>query len=225
MMNNTLNKRLLCASSFVEKGAYVADVGCDHAYLPIYLIENNIASGVVAADINEGPCEKARENIKKHSLTNVIKVIKTDGLYGIEKYRPDNIVICGMGGDLIWKILSASEYTKCSSPLLILQPMTKQNVLRKELLENGYNIVDEELCTDDRLYEIIVARYDGIKREWNDAHLLCGKLNAEKKTPLFHEHIKKITDQYTTIIKGKSTAGIDTSYEERIIKELRDFLK
>ena len=224
-MNFKLNKRLLCAAAFVEKGSVTADIGCDHAYLPIYLIENYISAKVVAADINEGPCEKARDNIKKHSLSKVIEVIRTDGLKGIEAYNPNNIVICGMGGDLIARILTDSEYTRTDSPLLILQPMTKQSTLRKWLLENGYNIVNEALCTDDRLYEIIVAKFDGQIRYWNEAELLCGKKNIENKDPLLKDHILKITEQYNTIIKGKNKAGISTEKEEALIKELGELLE
>ena len=224
-MNFKLNKRLLCAASFVERGACVADIGCDHAYLPIFLTETGTASRVIAADINEGPCEKARENVRKHSLSEVIKVIRTDGLCGIEDYFPDNIVICGMGADLIARILSDSEYTRSASPLLILQPMTKQSSLRLWLLENGYKIVDEALCTDDRLYEIIVARYDGKKREWSEAQLLLGKRNTEKRSALLYEHYNRITEQYNTIINGKRRAGLPTDKEEALLKELGELLK
>ena len=224
-MNFKLNKRLTCAASFVQKGAKVADIGCDHAYLPIYLIENQIASKVIACDINEGPCEKARENIRKHSLSSVIEVIRTDGLCGIDAYSPDNIVICGMGGDLIARILGDSEYTRANSPLLILQPMTKQSALRAWLLEKGYDIVNEALCVDDRLYEIIVAKYDGVCRSWSEAELLLGKRNIENSSPLLSEHGKKITEQYNTIIKGKKKASLGTENEEALIKKLGEFLK
>lgn len=215
-----LNKRLLCAASFVPKGACVADIGCDHAYLPIYLIRNNIASRVVASDINEGPCERARENIRKSSLTKLISVVQNDGLKGVESFSPDTVVICGMGGDLIKKIVGDSDYTRAQAPTLILQPQTKQSELRAYLLGAGYNITDEDICYDDRLYEVIVAKYDGIKRAWNDIELLLGKRNIERSKPLLQELITKTLTQYRTVIAGKLKAGLDTSYEERIIKEL-----
>ncbi|MBE6574222.1 MAG: SAM-dependent methyltransferase [Ruminococcaceae bacterium] len=215
-----LNIRLKTAASFIKKGSVVADIGCDHAYLPIFLIKNNIASRVIAADINEGPCEKARENIRKNSLSKVIKVIRTDGLKGIDEFSPDTVVICGMGGDLITRIVGNSPYTRESCPMLILQPQTKQSSLREYLLSSGYRIIDEAICEDDRLYEIIVAKYDGIKREWNEVELLLGKRNIENKVPLFDMHITKILNQYMTVVNGKKKAGLDTSYEENIIEEL-----
>ena len=218
-MNYKLNKRLLCAASFVEKGVSVADIGCDHAYLPIYLIKEKIARTVVACDINEGPCETARENIRRQGLSKVISVRCTDGLTGIEDIAPDNIVICGMGGDLIFRILSESEYTRTDRPLLILQAMTKVNELRSSLLGAGYDIKKEALVYDDRLYEVIVCRYDGVKREWSEVELLTGKF--AEKNELYTAHLDKLIKQYTVIIKGKTKAGIDISKEEKILKELQ----
>lgn len=219
-MNYKLNKRLLCAASFVEKGATVADIGCDHAYLPIYLIKENIARSVVACDINEGPCEVARENIRRNSLSNVIEVRCADGLSGIETFAPSNIVICGMGGDLIFRIVSESDYTRDKKPLLILQPMTKVSELRSSLLSAGYNIEKEALVYDDRLYEVVVCRYDGVKREWNEAELLTGRFFNENE--LYKEHISKLIKQYSVIIDGKKKAELDTSKEEKILKELQN---
>lgn len=198
----------------------MADIGCDHAYLPIYLIKEKIASSVIACDINEGPCEVARENIRRNGLSKVIKVRCTDGLEGIEDIRPDNIVICGMGGDLIFRIIFDSEYTKKDKPLLILQPMTKVPELRSYLLENGYNIEDEALVYDDRLYEVLVCRYDGIKREWPATELLVGRYT--KTSELYSQQINKIIKQYNVIINGKKKAGVDTVYEEKILEELNN---
>ena len=211
---------MLCAASFVEKGASVADIGCDHAYLPIYLIKENIARSVIACDINEGPCETASENIRRQGLSRVISVRCTDGLSGTEDFAPENIVICGMGGDLIFRIISDSAYTKGKKPLLILQPMTKVSELRSSLLSSGYNIEKEALVHDDRLYEVIVCRYDGVKREWGAVEYLTGKYH--EKNELYISHLDKLIKQYTVIIEGKSKAGIDVSNEEKILEELKD---
>lgn len=204
----------------MEKGASVADIGCDHAYLPIYLIKKNIARSVVACDINEGPCETARENIRRQGLGKVISVRCTDGLCGIEDFAPDNIVICGMGGDLIYRIVSDSEYTRKHRPLLILQPMTKVSELRSSLLNTGYNIEKEALVYDDRLYEIIVCRYDGTERTWNDIELITGKY--AERNELYKSHLEKLVKQYSVIIEGKKKATLDTQKEEKILEELKN---
>ncbi len=198
----------------------MADIGCDHAYLPIYLIKENIARSVLACDINEGPCETARENIRRQGLSKVIRVRCTDGLTGIEDIAPDNIVICGMGGDLIFRIVSGSEYTRDKKPLLILQPMTKVSELRSSLLASGYNIEKEALVYDDRLYEVIVCRYDTEKRKWSDLELLTGKY--AEKNDLYKSHLDKLIKQHKVIIEGKKRAKLDISKEEKILKELQD---
>lgn len=204
----------------MKKGTTVADIGCDHAYLPIYLIKENIASSVIACDINEGPCETARDNIRRHGLDKVITVRCTDGLAGIEDFSPDNIVVCGMGGDLIYRIISESEYTRNAKPLLILQAMTKVSELRSSLLASGYNIDKEALVYEDRLYEVIVCRYDGIQREWSETELLTGK--SVQKNELYKTHLDKLIKQYSVIINGKKKADLDTSKEETILEELKN---
>ncbi len=203
----------------------MADIGCDHAYLPIHLIRNNIASAVIACDINKGPCDLARDNIRHHGLSERIDVVQTDGLQGIDGFAPDNIIICGMGADLICRIISDSEYTRTNKPLLILQAMTRVPMLRSRLLSSGYNITDEALVYDDRLYEVITARFSGETRHWNDIELLVGKYNIEKTPPLFAEHINKLLQQYTSILEGKKKAGINTDKEKIIIKQLEELKK
>lgn len=215
-----LNKRLLHAASFVPKGSRVADIGCDHAYLPIYLIKENIAKEVIACDINRGPIEKAEENISREGLGTVIKTLQTDGLVGLEAFMPDTVVICGMGGDLIFRIINDSDYTRQSAPLLILQPMTKQAELRRSLLSAGYNIINESLVYDDRLYEIIIAKYDGVKRSWSQKELLCGKYN--KTSQLYALLIERLINQYTVVIDGKKRAGLDTDLENELLQELKN---
>ena len=103
-----ISERLCTAASYVRDGAVVADIGTDHAYLPIYLALENKITRAIASDVNEGPISKARENISKYNLDNTIDTCIAKGLDGIDKYSPTDIVICGMGGELIAKILDAS---------------------------------------------------------------------------------------------------------------------
>ena len=144
MKELVLSKRLSAAASFVSDGAIVADIGTDHAYIPINLILSGKASYVIASDVNEGPIAIAKENIEKYGVADKITVRVANGLDGIEQYKPDNILICGMGGELIVNILKASEYIKNSSVKLILQPMTSIKELR-EYLSDGFLITNEEI--------------------------------------------------------------------------------
>lgn len=160
MQQITLSKRLAAAASLVGKGT-VADIGTDHAQLPIWLIQNGHARAL-ASDINEGPCQRARTNIYAWGLHGKIKVKCCAGLDGIEDFAPDNIVIAGMGGEMIASILAASEYPKRSRCRLVLAPQSMQDVLRRYLYENGFKIDAETVVLDGgKYYQILAASYTG----------------------------------------------------------------
>ena len=161
MQQITLSKRLAAVASFVGKGT-VADIGTDHAQLPIWLVQNGRARAL-ASDINEGPCQRARINIYNWGLHGKIKVKCCAGLDGIEEFSPDNIVIAGMGGEMIASILAASEYPKKSHCRLVLQPQSMQDVLRRYLYENGFDISAETVVFDGgKYYQILCAAYTGL---------------------------------------------------------------
>lgn len=214
------DERLLCAASFVRHGSIVADVGTDHAYLPIWLLHRGICTSAVATDIAKGPILRAKENIETAGMSDKIFTLHTDGLCGAEAYYPTDIVICGMGGELIVKIISAAEFVKNEKIRLILQPMTRGEILRKYLLDGGFNIISEKLSkAENRVYQCICAEYDGKKREYSDIELLLGKHIPEKKD-IFYELARQKTVSYEQKISGMKLAGLDTAKEEKILSEL-----
>ena len=208
-----IDDRLTQIASFIRKGNIAADIGTDHAYLPVWLIQNAICDKVIAGDINEGPCKRAADNVRLYGLEDKITIIQTDGLNGIDKYQPDDIIVAGMGGELIRDIISASEYVKNIGVRLILQPMTRVPLLRKSLIENGFGIIDETLAEDDRrLYEIIYVEY-GTAEQYSELELLLGKKNIENRHPLFEKLMKKKLRE----LEKKPDAG-------KLIEELRSLL-
>lgn len=163
-----LTPRLMTAVPYVRSGHLVADIGTDHAYLPIYLCEQKRISPVmtpsgealcaVAADINKGPVERADQHIAAAGLTRHIRTVQTDGLRGLDAYNPDDIIVFGMGGELIASILEASPWAHSAGKRLILQPMTHAEKLREYLLSAGYAIVGETLSREgDRIYQTVCA--------------------------------------------------------------------
>lgn len=213
--------RLLCAASFVRCGAIVADIGSDHAYLPIYLLQSGIAERAVATDINEGPIRNAQANVKEAGLSHKISLVLTDGLCGIEQYAPTDILICGMGGELIERIISEAPFTKDDKVRLILQPMSRQEKLRAYLLGAGYNIIDEKLsCDNGRIYQCICAEFDGEAREYTDAELLLGRHNIEAKTEFFFTLVCAKIAALEKKRTGKREAGLNTEKEDRLLFEL-----
>ena len=163
-----LTPRLMTAVPYIRGGRLVADIGTDHAYLPIYLCEQRRLTPVatpggetlcaIAADINKGPVERADEHIAAARLSRYVKTVQTDGLTGLDAYDPADIIIFGMGGELIASILAAAPWVHTAGKRLILQPMTHAEKLREYLLAAGFAIVGETLSREgDRIYQTICA--------------------------------------------------------------------
>lgn len=177
-----LNARLRAVADYVCGGALVVDVGCDHAILPIELVRENKVSRVIACDIGSGPLSAARRNIERAGLTDVIETRLSDGLKEILPDEVDHIVIAGMGGDLISKIIGAAEWTKSEKYRFIFQPMTSADDLRAWLCENGFVIEIETPVYDaKRLYTVMLCRYDGKKRNMTPEYRYIGEISNETK--------------------------------------------
>jgi tRNA (adenine22-N1)-methyltransferase len=170
--------RLLTAASLVRKGTKAADIGTDHAYLPIYLIKNNISSKVLACDLRKGPLDNARENVIKAVCENEIELRLSDGLDFVKSDEVDDIIICGMGGTLIADILSRADWLKNSHYNLVLQPQSHVDDLRRYLFENGFEIFKEIPVTDDgRDYIIINSAFrEKYDNKDNELRIFFGSL-------------------------------------------------
>lgn len=216
-----LKPRLAAAASYVRRGLTAADIGTDHCYLPIYLLENGISRRVTATDINEGPLEKAQRSLRGRGLEDRLLLRRADGLEGIQAFSPDDILICGMGGELIRDIIAASDYARSENVRLILQPMTKSPLLRLWLCENGFFIDDEALADDDKIYEIICAHYDGVKRCYTPAELELGKRNIEKKDAVFVSFLELRTAYVERRFNGLRKAGREAAAEETLLCEMK----
>ncbi len=204
-----ISKRLKECANHVAPYTKVADVGTDHALLPIYLVQNNIATHVFASDVREGPLGFAKRNIQKEGFDN-IEIILSDGIKHINE-SVEVIIVSGMGGKLISEIISDNLY---NVQRLILQPNMASNILRKKLQEIGFSIIDEIIITDnDIFYEIIVAdrgvmnlsedeiifgpvlleeRSENFLNYWNEELLKLSKII--KKVPKEHENHSKLDE-------------------------------
>lgn len=224
MSNISISKRLCTASSYVRDGAVLADIGTDHAYLPIYLALAGKIKSAIASDINVGPIRKAEENITKKGLSNVISTKVANGLDGIEKYAPTDIAICGMGGELIAQILESSTYVKNKSIRLILQPMTSVRELR-EYLQSGYSTIAENIvCEDGKIYQIICAEYDGQYHPMSNIELEIGRKNLENKGPNLHSLIFSTIAKKQKKLEGLTLGGYDTGDVKKEIMELESLI-
>ena len=153
---NHLSNRLLHIAAQVQPVGVLADVGCDHGYLPIYLIQTGRIRRGIAMDIGEGPLQRAREHIACEGLENVIQTRISDGLTQLSPYEADAVVIAGMGGELIMDILSRGEAVARSLSQLILEPQSQLPQVRRFLREQHYFVTDEDLVLEDgKFYPIL----------------------------------------------------------------------
>lgn len=159
-MINKLSSRLLACSEFITPGDKVADIGCDHGYLGIYLLQNGLASYVYAADVNEGPLQSALNNAKKYGIQDRISFYLSDGVQNVPQGF-DTMVCAGMGADTMISILEAAPWLKSKSYKLILQCQSKTHTLRKYLYDNGWYIREETVIRDGRfLYTVMEVLFE-----------------------------------------------------------------
>ena len=148
----SLSDRLSMVSSLLGNANVIADVGCDHGYLPIYLLESGAYLSAIALDVNEGPLRKARENIRLYNLSERIDIRLSDGVSKLTVGEADSISICGMGGNVMMHIFDCGETVLKSTPVIVIQPQSEYALLRKYLLENGYVFDDEDIVFEDGKY-------------------------------------------------------------------------
>ena len=229
-----LTPRLMTATKYV-RGGVLADVGTDHAYLPIFLCENGFlrAEGdalAVASDINAGPVERAALHIRSARLSDKIVTVQTDGLCGLEKYSPTDIIIFGMGGELIAAILEAAEWVRHDGVRLILQPMTHAERLCEVLPRLGFVITDNSYSEEgDRIYRTICADFlphAECAQKHTEAELLLGapmKI-ANGQHSLYVKFAQKHLATLSSCRDAKRRAGVDASEEDRLIAQIEDIL-
>lgn len=172
-----LNKRLVLAANMLNKGKAVADIGTDHAFLPIYLIRNGISERVIACDIAEGPLSVASENIKKYKLEDKIELRLADGLKGVKPMECNQITICGMGGETIADIIDAADWVKSPDVTLVLQPMSCDDRLREYLISNGFEVEKERaVVSQGRVYTVMRVLYTKKLQKSNADFKYIGRL-------------------------------------------------
>lgn len=180
MQELNLKGRLSLCAAYVREGSRLADIGTDHGYLPIALCESGRIPSALACDINPMPLASARENIARRGLSGRIATRLCDGLSAVAADEADDIVIAGMGGELIAGILDACGWIRDGSKRLILQPMTRHEALIRWLYTNGFGIERQGAVLDGgKYYTVICARRDGVSRPCDDYTAAVGMLTPE----------------------------------------------
>lgn len=173
-----LCERLALCASFVRPGSRIADIGTDHAHLPVRLVLDGVSPRAIASDIAEKPCRSAASMVSRHHLDNKVSVRLGGGLSTVAPEEVDDIIIAGMGGDVMVSILSDCPCIKDSRYRLILQPMSRAEKIRLWLFQNGFTVSDEEAVADaGHNYTVMCVSYTGekVKKPSLD-ELYAGKL-------------------------------------------------
>ena len=215
-----LTPRLKLAAEYCLPCESVIDVGCDHAYLCLYLVERG-AKRAFASDIRPGPLAAAKEHIAACGKADRVQAVLCPGLEAFSAADGDTVSICGMGGEMIASILEAAPWTAAGDHKLVLQPMTNGHRLRQWLAENGYTIEKEALAREgERLYVVLQARGGKTDPCGEENHyLFTEKLVSD---PLFPAFLEKLTEKYRKTAEGKRSAGLDTAEEDAVLKRLEE---
>lgn len=223
MTNNTsLSPRLMSVCSFVPKGSRLADIGTDHARVPIYLIKNGIIISAIASDIGEGPLEKAAENLEFYNLSGMVDLRLGDGLKTIKGNEADCAVIAGMGGELISNILHA--YIPDGLKRLIFQPMTDPHLVRRAAGRLGFKITAEDIVPENDKMYIILCCEPGEMTLSADEEYLSPMLKAH---PLYGEYLSfRLTRLEKAAVQAeKAGAETDMVKEYRLLKKAYEEIK
>lgn len=184
---NKMSERLLSVASLVTPGSRTADIGTDHGYVPVYLVENRIVSSAIAMDLRKGPLARAQETVNGAGLSDRIELRLSDGLEKLKPGEADTAVIAGMGGMLICRILTAHPATTASLKELVLEPQSEVDRVRRLLSEIGFAITDERMIFEDgKYYPIIKAE----KRPFSSAAHNEMEEHTEPPSPAAHNEME-----------------------------------
>ena len=221
-----MNQRLTEIYNLIDKNSKgVCDIGTDHGYIPIRLAAEGYIGNIFATDIHSAPLLRAENNAKQHHVDGHIRFCMFDGLPEQLSDQFDTAVITGMGGDLICSILDRADWIFCENYSLILQPMTKAEVLRYYLVNNGFHIMEDILVSDrNRIYQIMKCSFTSVIESFTDLDFFVGK--PENRDPVLYK--KLILHQRSLFQKaadGAAAAG-DTSKEffyRSILNQIKKF--
>lgn len=249
--NIAISHRMKAIADMVALGNTVCDVGCDHGFVPIYLIKQGISPRVIAMDINEGPLKRARKNIEEYGVGAYIETRLSDGLRAFTKGEADTFICAGMGGRLMMRILKEDMAKTGSFKELIMQPQSELQQFRYFLRSNGYRIVEENMIEEDgKFYPMMKAvksdggsltqcgslKIGGNKAEnghedepWQQVEDRYGALLIQNRSAVLYRYLEKEKKSFNEILNrlsGNGTAGSrkNDRYEE-IDKQLRDCIR
>lgn len=213
-----LSDRLLQVAGMVSECDVVADIGTDHGYVPMYLVEQGRCKRAIAMDINRGPLERAAENIHREQLDEKIETRLSDGLDALNPNEANTIIVAGLGGELMVRILENGKDVLKTVEELILSPHSEWNYVRKHLIQNGYVIREEQMLLDEGKYYVVLKVTHGQEQEvYTEEEFSYGRYLIRGRHPILLEYLKKEHKKYSEILAGMmqhDTLQVKTRMEE-----------
>ena len=224
MINATLDKRLLSCADFVRAGAVFADIGTDHGYLPLFLLKEGRIERAYLSDVNSGPLSSAERNAKAEGLSGKCEFILADGASALCDKGITDYAICGMGGELISRIIEDAPHLFTEGIRLILQPMTKQECVRRFLLSHGFTVITERFSFDSgKYYATIVAEYTGRVEKISDTDAELGfDIPHDGDRVEYLGYLEGKKKAQLKALEGKTKGGVDTARDEASLKLIEE---
>lgn len=213
----------MAAADLVRQGAVLADIGTDHALLPVFLCREGRIKSAIASDIGEGPLAAAKKQVTEAGLADAITLHLGNGLDGLEDAGLTDIAVCGMGGELIVDILSRAPFVKDARIRLVLQPMTHACDLRRYLAREGFAIVEERLCeAAGKCYFVLAAEYTGVPYPLSPIEAALGKDNLTHRAhdPIFAQILHRELKAQTKKCEGLRAGGVPDEAEQAYLAAL-----
>ena len=229
-----LSKRLRMLADLVTQGNRLADVGTDHGYVPIYLLEKGRIPSAIAMDINRGPLGRAKEHIRQYGFETYIECRLSDGLQALKTGEADTLLIAGMGGGLVRRILMEGRETAEGIPEWILQPQSELYQVRGFLVEQGYAIVQEHMVYEDgKYYPAMKVTPQGARalkgaslENYTEAELHFGKVCLQQEPDIFSQYLEKGLVVQGQILKSLANAqGERSQVRRREVEQMIEYMR
>ena len=227
MRISALDGRLASAAGLVRQGARFADIGTDHAHLPLALLREGRIESAVCSDINRGPLDSAMANAREAGFFEKIRFVLTDGAAALADEGLTDIAICGMGGELIAAIIEAAPFLKDSGIRLILQPMSRQGQLRRYLAREGFAVINEVYSySQGKYYVTLCAEYTGVRYEPSLYERELGRAEfLDTGCPECLGYLDARLRVYEKIARGKREGGEAECDEELLYQYIKSLRK
>lgn len=218
-----LSKRLQAVADLVTEGVSVADIGTDHGYIPIHLVSTGKNPNAIAMDVNEGPLQRAQENIAQAGLEKNIRLRLSNGLVGLEPGEVDAMITAGMGGALVIQILDQSPEVVKELKEFILQPQSELHKVREYLNTHGFASVEENMIKEDGKFYPMMKMIHKEEEPYTVEELYYGRRLLKDQNPVLHEYLQKERKMKEQIKSGLEKSDSDSAKER--VAELAEDLR